>query len=128
MNLTNKMNPDVKQRWVSALKSGEYQQTKNQLRNSEGFCCLGVLCELYRQENQTAQWIPGFGDNLRFYLTDKEHSVSTSIPFCVQEWAELPASDPMIGTEPGIERSLVDLNDTVGYSFIQIADAIEAQL
>ena len=31
---------------VKALRSGEYQQTRNQLRKDDSFCCLGVACDI----------------------------------------------------------------------------------
>ncbi len=33
------------QQWVQALESGKYKQTKDQLQDPTGFCCLGVLCD-----------------------------------------------------------------------------------
>ncbi len=47
-----KMNPEVKARWVAALRGGEYTQDKytqgkSSLRNKyDELCCLGVLCDL----------------------------------------------------------------------------------
>lgn len=32
--------------WVAALRSGKYPQGKGKLRTKEGFCCLGVGCEV----------------------------------------------------------------------------------
>lgn len=40
------MNPEVKQKWVRALRSGEYNQTQGALQDRKGFCCLGVLCDI----------------------------------------------------------------------------------
>jgi hypothetical protein len=53
------VNAEVKQQWVDALRSGEYEQTKGRLRRGNpldpedlddgytpGYCCLGVLCDL----------------------------------------------------------------------------------
>jgi hypothetical protein len=37
------MNQVIKEKWVAALRSGEYKQTKGYLRNKKGYCCLGVL-------------------------------------------------------------------------------------
>lgn len=37
------MNQEIKQKWVAALRSGEYKQIKNSLTNGEGYCCLGVF-------------------------------------------------------------------------------------
>jgi len=47
------MNKDIQKLWVSALRSGEYNQRFGSLKLPEedgweaGHCCLGVLCELY---------------------------------------------------------------------------------
>jgi hypothetical protein len=40
------MNAEIKQKWVAALRSGNYKQTKVCLHNKEGYCCLGVLCDV----------------------------------------------------------------------------------
>jgi len=51
-----KMPKKLRDKWVKALRSGEYGQTKGTLTNGKGgFCCLGVLqhvasggsCEVY---------------------------------------------------------------------------------
>lgn len=34
------------QKWVDALRSGKYKQTQNQLKTTDGYCCLGVYCEI----------------------------------------------------------------------------------
>jgi hypothetical protein len=41
-----KMDPVLKAKWIEALRSGEYQQTFGALRDNDGHCCLGVLCEV----------------------------------------------------------------------------------
>jgi hypothetical protein len=38
------MDPNLKAKWVEALRSGEFNQTTGRLHDYEGFCCLGVLC------------------------------------------------------------------------------------
>jgi hypothetical protein len=44
------MDPNVRSRWVAALRSGDYAQGRELLhrRSADGelFCCLGVLCDL----------------------------------------------------------------------------------
>lgn len=40
------MNPVEKAKWVAALKSGNFPQAGGALKTDEGFCCLGVLCEV----------------------------------------------------------------------------------
>ena len=44
---TNKMNPEYKSKWVSALKSGKYKQGRFALRSLDHkYCCLGVLLDI----------------------------------------------------------------------------------
>lgn len=44
------MNPEVKQQWLAALRSGYYMQNVGQLwgpvNGKPTFCALGVLCEV----------------------------------------------------------------------------------
>ena len=43
----SKLNRELMEKWVAALRSGEYKQHRGALRSHEdddvGFCCLGVL-------------------------------------------------------------------------------------
>ena len=39
------MTPELKAKWVAALRSGEYTQGRYSLITEDGgYCCLGVLC------------------------------------------------------------------------------------
>lgn len=50
------MTPELKAKWVEALRSGKYAQGKRALRTGRDkpendlFCCLGVLCDLIAPE------------------------------------------------------------------------------
>jgi len=35
------------QKWVTALRSAEYSQTKGKLQDEQGHCCLGVACDIF---------------------------------------------------------------------------------
>lgn len=37
------MNQELKRKWVKALLSGKYAQTRGELKDRRGYCCLGVL-------------------------------------------------------------------------------------
>lgn len=50
-------------KWVEALKSGEYKQIRDFLHTKEGYCCLGVACEIFKdvcnlnkEENSYGIW------------------------------------------------------------------------
>lgn len=36
----------TRQEWIAALRSGKYSQTQEYFKDSNGFCCLGVACDL----------------------------------------------------------------------------------
>ena len=38
-----KLPKELAEKWILALKSGEYAQDKKNLKTSNGYCCLGVL-------------------------------------------------------------------------------------
>lgn len=41
------MKAELKQKWLGALRSGQYQQGTGVLRDKfDRFCCLGVLCDV----------------------------------------------------------------------------------
>ena len=112
------MNPQIKQKWVDALRSGEYQQTQRYLRTDNGFCCLGVLCDLYGKENNVEWNLVNNGHNYEF------QEFESYLPSSVRKWADLEDPNPLVNDE---ESTLVRLNDS-GSTFEQIADVIEHQL
>jgi hypothetical protein len=111
------MNPQIKQKWVSALRSGDYKQTQNRLHNEYGFCCLGVLCDLYRKENQL-EWQHNEVDG---YLYGNHRFIP---PSSVVEWSGIADSNPLVNGGIG---TLSELNDK-GFTFNEIAYVIEEQL
>lgn len=42
------LKPEIKSKWITALRSGEYKQGTRALYNKSNntFCCLGVLCHV----------------------------------------------------------------------------------
>lgn len=126
------MKADIKAKWVAALRSGQYAQTEGVLRNEEGYCCLGVLCDLYAKETGM-EW---FTQNNEHFTM---HGNDGVLPLEVRRWADLPhehgkyvevmtnedgETDPPYPASP----SLTELNDRWGYDFKQIAEVIEEQL
>jgi hypothetical protein len=109
------MNPEIKQKWVAALRSGEYKQTTGHLRDETGFCCLGVLCDLHAKENN-GQWEDGH------YLSTKD-----VLPDTVEKWAGVLGPSPEVMEDDDKKSMLSELNDG-GMTFARIADLIEEQL
>lgn len=38
-------------KWIKALRSGKYKQTTGVLRSDQGYCCLGVLDQIFPKLN-----------------------------------------------------------------------------
>lgn len=124
------MNSKVKEAWVNALRSGKYEQGSEKLRSVSGYCCLGVLCDIYAKETNTEWEFRGRGGtNLQpqdyWYFGDQ----SEFLPESVMDWAELEINNPSLRFDDGAYGidQVSHLNDA-GYTFSQIADLIQAQL
>jgi len=112
------MDPTIKHQWTEALRSGQYPQGKEWLRNADGaYCCLGVLCELYRQTQDLTglQWNREQNDQAYHY-----GDCCSLLPEAVLEWAGLPEDDAVV-------EELMCQNDD-GALFPTIADYIEEHL
>lgn len=134
---THKMNPEVKAKWLAKLRDPETKQTKGCLKNTQGMCCLGVLCDIYIKETGEGEWVDLDGVNFNF-----EYDLETDrllLPYRVRNWSGLPQVDGFntlsfehsrINTiTRGINGSVpvTALNDG-HYNFAEIADIIEKEL
>lgn len=114
------MNKAIKKQWVKALRSGEYKQGRDQLRNdSDRFCCLGVLCNLHAQAHPK---IAAKQNDARHYMGEQ-----TVLPPSVAKWAGLSNT---AGGDVRIDDWTDDLasHNDAGYTFEDLANAIEEQL
>lgn len=123
-----KLKEEFKQKWIAALRSGEYAQCTEHLELDGGYCCLGVALKVQYPEADPE--------------TDPAFVAPDEVPRMddVSEWWEsLPskyANNPTVkldyqDDEGGIRHRwihLSELNDEEGYTFEQIADIIEEQL
>ena len=128
------MNSKIKEVWINALRSGKYEQGSEKLRSVTGYCCLGVLCDIYAQEHNTQWEFRGdeeINPQSQDYWYFDEHS--EFLPETVMNWAELKTHNPTVRVHNDDEDTfyytdeLSDINDS-GYDFSQIANIIEAQL
>lgn len=123
------MDKRIKQKWLDALRSGDYEQGKFWLRcgNKEdsNFCCLGVLCDIYSREHDEQWKFPE--DSKNFDATEYAAEAfsfegeSELLPNSVAEWAGF-----VVAVDERPIRNLADLNDK-GKTFEEIANVIEKQ-
>lgn len=108
-------NTENAQKWIDALRSGEYQQAKGSLRKPEGFCCLGVACDVAINNGvqiEVREVISPFAGPM-FVYGDED----SWLPQEVKDWLGWP--------EDGLslESDLAGFNDN-GVPFSEIADRI----
>lgn len=158
------MDTRIKGLWLDALRSGEYKQAHETLakvdpetKQVEGFCCLGVLCDLAvkegvipepvlvdRYECKLAEELPK--DRYQYGIPDESDYLSVSVgelPRAVMDWAGLSVSSPLVEDlnpdyDPDDDDELAELetfsvalselNDNYNKTFTEIADLIERGL
>lgn len=137
------MNKKVKKKWVKALRSGKYKQTRETLKDKHGYCCLGVLCDLAVQAG-IATWEVK-DNNKIFQIKTMEYSsiavegvkipylTASFVPKAVIEWAGLEEDNINFQNTDSADiiiknNSLSSMNDDFEYSFKKIAKKIDKNL
>lgn len=122
------MNPEIREQWCKALRSGEYTQAQNDLRirkdGTNSYCCLGVLTDLYvKAGNPETFQVDGFRANFNVWE-------ESTLPEPVMQWAGLGSDNPVLAAvDP--EGHLIgsamasEWNDDYDTDFQKIADMID---
>jgi hypothetical protein len=105
------MEPKLKAKWTKALCSKRYKQTSGRLCDSDGFCCLGVLCVVSRKAKQLDKSFDFNGKMVTHDLDDDESAIYKQF-----------------GLTPRQHEKLVTMNDTEGKTFPEIAAWIEKNI
>lgn len=126
------MKKDIVQKWVDALRSGDYRQTRGRLQRTvaksddvvygssePGFCCLGVLCEIAVADGVIENLGPDSDGDIQYGAAGSRSTVGPTID--IYDWLD------ETGGELG-RLNLVSLNDDEGYSFEQIAEVLETEI
>lgn len=96
------MRQDIAELWAQAVESGNYRQTSGRLHTDEGYCCLGVLCELAVASGlgiRVERIAEGFHAGSYAYANN-----NVVLPYEVQEWAGM--KDP---------QGTYDYDSTLGF-------------
>lgn len=123
------MNQIIKDKWLKALRSGEYKQGYGHLRQDDGcFCVMGVLCDLYTKETGCVNSNPYHADNevyewaeidTRYKIRDHTRNVDVRRILLI-------AGESEDGSD--IVEDIESLNDEYNFSFDSIANLIEEQM
>ena len=116
------MDPEVKGKWVAALRSGEYEQGYEYLKTVEPngdtkYCCLGVLCQL-----QGYEWGPPIKGHPAVLPAEEGDAWQA-------DQAVLPRNiRTKLGLTEDQQNDLIEKNDTHAEPFSVIANYIEENL
>ena len=126
------MDANVKQLWISALRSGEYGQAIGVLHSTQDdtYCCLGVLCEV-AIKNGVYLDVDHGSQSTRY------NNHTAALPYDVMKWSGLGSdsgelehylhSKVAYEGEREVFTCLAQLNDEGSFDFNQIADIIDNQ-
>lgn len=126
----DRMNPEIRARWVERLRSGNYRQGVGRLKYRRAhqkteYCCLGVLCEIAVEDGVIEPPEISRGETRAVYRFNGNGS---TLPEKVVAWAGLKSYNPSVTGETGKMATLAELNDVDKLCFSDIADVIEKQL
>lgn len=111
-------------RLVEALESGEYTQAQSRLRTEDGFCCLGVACDVASSFG-IGEWSRGFEQGWQFNTPDSVYDEIAVLPQRVREWLGVQHSQMELSKWNSGETAIgaTTMNDS-GKSFEEIAAKI----
>jgi hypothetical protein len=107
MAITAKQQKANRKKWVKALRSGKYRQTKHYLVNGGAYCCLGVLASLAG-------------------VSDERMASEVALRF-FPEAMEFVGLKEIAGEFDGGKDACLAVRNDHGASFSEIADIIESE-
>jgi hypothetical protein len=102
--------------WTAELRSGERTQCRATLKDSKGFCCLGVATDLaINLKVVTGSWEE---DNGFYYADDtsEDYKESAALPDDVRRWLGFVHSNPVI--EIRFVEKDAELNEFGSWNFL----------
>lgn len=126
------MKEKVKDLWVEALRSGKYEQTTGFLKKGNGYCCLGVLCDVYAKTQKKKGFQKSSSQLYHLKNVYNFDNKRAGLPDRVIKWAGINANGKIIISENSeiISQNntisyLMMLNDRDGKTFDEIATFVE---
>lgn len=122
------VNKENIKKWVEALESGEYKQTTGVLRDYDGYCCLGVACDLYLKE-KSISWTKPSIDNSHYSIQHEGLNSADSETLLPSIATWLFNNDLLEWSgDPKIQGFfLTEWNDDKGKTFKEIAKLIREE-
>jgi hypothetical protein len=125
------MDIELKNKWLAALRSGDYKQGAHRLRTvNDCFCCLGVLCDIINPDG----WVEGddkaysydFGKvgSAGIHTADISRVIAQNLGLLVED-EDCPIAANYVQS---IKDNAIDMNDDGMHDFNAIADYLEGAI
>lgn len=112
---------EYKKEWVSALRSGQYKQITDNLCTDDGFCCLGVLCEINMDRFDMNKG-SSYNNTYSYHMNGESEDTILPKALCLE--LGLPKNNPEVYINGNL-TTVAMLNDRYWFTFNEIADVIE---
>ena len=124
------LTPELKAKWVEALRSGKYEQGTTSLKSSRGtWCCLGVLADIIDPDGWS---VPARNALVGIVATaDGRIYFGYNHPLAVNQYlkAEVGLGNIQDLREgSATQTKLANMNDSGCFNFNEIADYIEKNI
>lgn len=123
------MNLSFIEKWANALPN--FKQGNRYLHPTEDeYCCLGVACELYRQETGKGEWElkDTYDESPHYCFVLDDETAITHLPLAVANYIGLRSSGAVEGYEYTFgdrkDKSLIYANDGLNATFDDIQGAL----
>ncbi len=111
-NLTEE-NKERLRNWIKALKSGNYSQAQSNLRTYRGYCCMGVMCDIFDQ----GRWVESNAGMFIGYEYEYEGTNEFELPH--------DKIYKLYGVDENLVHQFAEWNDEYNFTFSEIANAVE---
>jgi hypothetical protein len=105
---------EARQKIYEALESGAFKQARKRLKSDDGFCCLGVMCEVFRVIEGKGEWSTAD----IFVLTRGSLTAQSFLPTIVGDWC---------GIRPLLQHELARANDDERLSLVEISTRLRGK-
>jgi hypothetical protein len=125
------MKQEIKERWINALRSGDYKQGVGRLRSiDDRYCCLGVLCDVVKSDlNLDWEFSNDIAaDSCKYKLLGSIDYLPQSVcSYVGLSSTQGNIKDPSIYDIDADYSTLAEINDSEALDFDAIANIIEVE-
>lgn len=102
--------------WITALESGKYKQGHGTLHSADGFCCLGVVCDILTKSGELSRSV--YNSTRYMYKTKLAEFLRTSLNLRILDALHMDLFQ---------QSACINMNDALAFDFEMIAKELRAK-